>query len=203
MSSWASIVSSSKQNVSTQHSVQQKPPVAKKVVSEKPKPVTYPSICIPWLPTSFSDGQVIDIINEIGLGDIEKVDLIGKVDRNDNDYLMAFIHMENWSMEGYGKSVRDDLLDDDTPPIKIVYDDPKFLMLSKSYTERPDGKGKTRKPFKSKRREKVAKTYVEDGDTWHVTQSKSKKTHSISAKATQQDNRLVKNSFASLIDDNN
>jgi len=182
MSSWANIVSSPSSPIL--------PSPSKQRVSahEKKTPITFPSMCIPWLPTSFSNGQVIDIMNEIGVGEVKEVNLIGKIDRNGDDYLLAFIHMANWSIEGNGKSIRDDLLNDDTPPIKIVYDEPKFLMLSKSFSKRPAGKEKIQKYVSSKSTK--TKTYIEDGDTWHVTPSKTKK-HNNSLKRLQKNIALI------------
>tara|TARA_B110001469_G_C9646961_1_gene327498 strand:+ start:1524 stop:2114 length:591 start_codon:yes stop_codon:yes gene_type:complete len=191
MSSWANIVSSP----SSSSPILPSPSKQRVSAHEKKTPITFPSMCIPWLPTSFSNGQVIDIMNEIGVGEVKEVNLIGKIDRNGDDYLLAFIHMANWSIEGNGKSIRDDLLNDDTPPIKIVYDEPKFLMLSKSFSKRPAGKEKIQKYVSSKSTK--TKTYIEDGDTWHVTPSKTKK-HNNSLKRLQKKTRSIKNLFSSL-----
>jgi len=94
-----------------------------------------PTICIPRLPSTFSDGQIVDIINDIGLGKIKKIDLISKIDRNGVDYLIAFVHMEEWLGTETAQSVLEDLLNDEK--ITVVYDDPLFLTLTKSRTPRP------------------------------------------------------------------
>ena len=150
--------------------VTQERPVLTK--SSTPAPVkvavTEPSICIPRVPKSFNDGTVLDVIAELGLGDVEKVDLIHKVDRNNVEYLMVFIHMNAWNMEGDGKEVRDQLMNNEK--VKIVYDDPDYLFLSKSYTARPGTSGyKKRSPKTIRKTVADPTTYVDDaGDTWNV-----------------------------------
>ena len=45
------------------------------------KAVTEPSICIPRLPSSFNDGQLHEIVEQMKLGKVSKIDLINKTDR--------------------------------------------------------------------------------------------------------------------------
>lgn len=96
--------------------------------------ITEPSICIPRLPPSFNDGQILEIVNELGLGDVENIDFIHKSDHTGSEYLMVFIHMSSWACDENATSIRMDLMNDEK--IKIVYDDPHFCILSKSYSKR-------------------------------------------------------------------
>ena len=149
-------------------------PLKNPVPTKNPTPapvvtaVTEPSICIPRVPKSFNDGTVIDVVTELGLGDVEKVDLIHKVDRNNVEYLMVFVHMKSWNMEGDGKEVRDQLMKNEK--VKIVYDAPQYLFLSKSYTARPGTGGyKKRSPKPTRRKAAEPTTYVDDaGETWNM-----------------------------------
>lgn len=134
--------------------------------------VTEPSICIPRVPMTFSDGVVIEIIKELNLGDIEKVDLINKTDRNDNDYMMVFVHMRSWNMEGSAGETRDQLMNNEK--IQIVYDDPHYLILSKSYTARPGSNDRKKQNNSFSLRQKKGysnkpTTYIDDsGESWNM-----------------------------------
>ncbi len=100
-----------------------------------------PSICIARAPTSFSDGVIMGICqDELSLGKVEKVDIIQKVDKNGHDFVTAFVHFKEWSCQDEGASVRSDLMNGEK--IKIVYEDPRYITLTKSYTTRPDNSGK-------------------------------------------------------------
>lgn len=146
-------------------------------------PVTEPSICIPHLPSSFNDGQILEIINEIGLGEITKIDLINKTDRNGRDYLMAFIHFASWRMEGQAKIVHEGLMNDEN--ITVYYDDPKYLVLSKSYSPR-HGTGEFRKKAVKNRKRTPAKTsYLDNnGETWFTKTAKKVRGENITQTRT-------------------
>ena len=171
--------------------------------------VTEPSICIPRVPMSFSDGLVIEIIKELGLGDIEKVDLINKTDRNDNDYMMVFVHMKSWNLEGSGGETRDQLMNNEK--IKIVYDDPHYLFLSKSYTARPGSNDRKRQSNYISRRQKKGfsnkpTAYIDDsGESWNMKPVYEKKSKNIQTyeespqvKSTSEPLRKSANGFSGL-----
>ena len=160
-------------NVHIDEQVQTEVPM--EVPQQKVEPVTEPSICIPRLAPSFNDGQILDIIKEIELGEIDKIDLINKTDRNGDDYLMAFLHFASWNMEGNAKTVREQLMNDEK--ITVYYDDPKYLVLSRSYSPR-HGTGEFRKKAVKNRKNTPATTsYVdENGETWFTKATKPSKT---------------------------
>lgn len=121
-------------------------PAPRKVQSPKQEPeidpaLREPSICIPRVPTTFNDGQVIDLIKELGLGEVEKVDLINRTDKHGEDFLTAFVHFAKWNTDGDAVEVRETL--NRNEKIKIVYNEPDYLFLSRSYTNRP---GEPKKP---------------------------------------------------------
>ena len=141
-------------------------------------PVTQPSICIPRLPPSFNDGQIIEIFNEINLGNIDKIDIINKTN-GDNDYLMAFIHFASWRMEGEAKTIHEGLMNDEK--ITVYYDDlskkhSNYLLLTRSYSARPGTEGtkrKSQKP-KNKKRYPTNKFYDENSEKWLTTKGSMK-----------------------------
>ena len=187
------------------------------------KAVTEPSICIPRLPSSFNDGQLHEIVEQMKLGKVSKIDLINKTDRSGKDYLMAFIHFESWETTGPGGDVRTQLMNDEK--LKIVYDEPDFLMMSKSYTSKNGKKDKSQKRERSMRtesmrtestrtekkpREKVTQVVDDDGETWNVMPSakSAKKQNTSSSNVDEEYNETFtpsqkkQNAFAGLTIDN-
>ena len=173
------------------------------------KAVTEPSICIPRLPSSFNDGQLHDIVEQMKLGKVSKIDLINKTDRSGKDYLMAFIHFESWETTGPGGDVRTQLMNDEK--LKIVYDEPDFLMMSKSYTSKNGKKDSSQKRERSMRtekkpREKVTQVVDDDGETWNVIPSakSAKKQNTSSSNVDEEYNETFtpsqkkQNAFAGL-----
>jgi hypothetical protein len=176
--------------------------------------VTEPSICISRIPLSFNDGQLRDIVEQMKLGKVSKIDLINKTDRSGNDYLMAFIHFDSWETTGPGGDVRTQLMNDEK--LKIVYDDPEFLMMSKSYTSKNGKKGKSQKRelnmmsestrTEKKPREKVTQVVDDDGETWNVLPSakSAKKQNTSSSNVDEEYNETFtpsqrkQNAFAGL-----
>ena len=178
------------------------------------KVVTEPSICISRLPSSFNDGQLHEIVEEMKLGKVSKIDLINKTDRSGNDYLMAFIHFESWETTGPGGDVRTQLMNEEK--LKIVYDEPDYLMMSKSYTSKNGKKDKSQKRERSMRtesmrtekksREKVTQVVDDDGESWNVMPSakSTKRRNTSSSNVGEEDSETStpsqkkRNAFAGL-----
>lgn len=209
MSSWAALAATPP--TTTENAAAALPKAAAAVVEK----VTSPSICIPRLPATFSDGQLVDIINEIGLGKIEKIDLILKEDKNGVDYLMAFVHMEEWLSTETAQSVREDLLNNEK--ITVVYEDPLYLTLTKSYSERPTRQTKSHRRWqdwhqqrgvgpvqprinhKKMKALKASTTHMVDGDVWHVKTNQKKRPSKKTSSHTSPQRRA--NQFACLAND--
>ena len=158
-----------------------------------------PSICIARVPTSFNDGQLIGICqDELNLGKVNKVDIIQKTDKNGNDYLMVFIHFTAWNCEDEGADIRRMLMNDEK--IKIIYDEPHYLNLSKSYTSKSNSK---RANPKSNKRSKPHVVMDEEGWTQKpVYNKKSTQYHPTqvdeSSTQTKDSQRNAVNAFAGL-----
>ena len=181
-------------------------PVTREQQEQVVKVVTEPSICISRLPSSFNDGQLHEIVEEMKLGKVSKIDLINKTDRSGNDYLMAFIHFESWETTGPGGDVRTQLLNDEK--LKVVYDEPDYLMMSKSYTSKNGKKDKSQKRERSMRtekksREKVTQVVDDDGESWNVMPS-AKRRNTSSSNIDKEENETStpshknQNAFAGL-----
>jgi hypothetical protein len=128
-----------------------------------------PSICIPRVHKSFSDGMIIEGMNQLGYGEVEKVDMIHKTDANDNEYYMVFIHFKHWNTDEETSKQREAFMRGEKQ--KIVYEEETgaYWILSKSYAKRREERGKKFQQGKSKTvpnaKTKAEKPYV-DVDGW-------------------------------------
>jgi hypothetical protein len=172
---------------------------------------TEPSICIARAPPSFSDGVIISICqDELHLGKVEKVDIIQKVDANGNDFVTAFIHFKEWSCDEEGGSMRHEIMNGEK--IKIVYEDPRYITLCKSYAKRDRDQGSKRQQGGKReqggkqdrrhfnKREKPRVVIDEDGWSTTTTQRKTKaeRMESHTTRKNPEMKRNAVNGFANL-----
>jgi len=105
-------------------------------------PLNIPSLCIPRVFNNISEERIRSILNELKLGDIERIDIVSKAgpkntnsqpNNNNNNianekFNMVFIHFSQWYLEGNSLIARERLLAG--KEIKILYDDPWFWKIS-------------------------------------------------------------------------
>jgi hypothetical protein len=118
-------------------------------------PLNIPSLCIPRVFNNITEERIRNILNELKLGDIERIDIVSKSgpknnninynsnnnnsnnnnsnnnnsNNNANDkFNMVFIHFSQWYLEGNSLIARERLLSG--KEIKILYDDPWFWKIS-------------------------------------------------------------------------
>ena len=99
-------------------------------------PLNIPSLCIPRVFNNITEERIRSILNELKLGDIERIDIVSKsgpknnnINNNSNDkFNMVFIHFSQWYLEGNSLIARERLLSG--KEIKILYDDPWFWKIS-------------------------------------------------------------------------
>ena len=153
--------------------------------------VKEPTLCIARLPAQMSsDGVVMNVVGiDLGYGDIEKVDMIPKTDRNGVEYMMAFVHFTNWSDTDAVKSDRDKLMNGEK--IKVVYDQEnnRYFTLARSYTktsqerhqERDGRNGNRENQFKPRKQHGgYSKPFV-DADGWTTMPTYEKKKKSMAS----------------------
>jgi len=91
-------------------------------------PVSVPSLCIPRVYPNISEARIRKIFDELGMGVIERVDIISKTTEKGERFNRVFIHMERWFQNSNASVARERLLGG--KDIKIVYDDPWFWKVS-------------------------------------------------------------------------
>jgi hypothetical protein len=91
-------------------------------------PDCVPSLCIPRVYPNISEARIRKIFDELGMGLIERVDIISKTTEKGERFNRVFIHMERWFQNSNASVARERLLGG--KDIKIVYDDPWFWKVS-------------------------------------------------------------------------
>lgn len=118
-----------------------------------------PSLCIPRVFPNITEERVWRVLDELELGEIDRIDMVERETRDGDLYQRVFIHFKSWNgPHTQGGVVRQRVLDGEE--VKIVYDDPWFWKVSASRSRRPRGPTERRPPriefsedFATKRRE--------------------------------------------------
>jgi hypothetical protein len=93
---------------------------------------------------NITDKRVAYVIREVGLGEIDHIDMVPKTAEDGTKFQRVFIHFKKWNSSESAKKARERVLSG--KDIKIVYDDPWFWKLSANRAvQRPpreDGKSR-------------------------------------------------------------
>lgn len=87
-----------------------------------------PSLCIPRVFSNIKEGFIRTTFEKLGLGKIQRVDLIERRTERGEVYNRAFIHFEKWFWNADAQEARKRLITG--KDIKIVYDNPWFWKVS-------------------------------------------------------------------------
>lgn len=98
--------------------------------------ISEPSLCIPRVFPNITWEQVKETIHEVGLGEVERVDMVNKENDRGDKFKRVFVHFKRWNTDTDAQRVRDKLLWGGQ--VKIVYDDPWFWKVMKSNVPKPD-----------------------------------------------------------------
>ena len=98
-----------------------------------------PSLCIPRVFPNIGEKRIRAIFRELGLGEIDHVDIIKRTNERGEEFKRVFIHFKEWA-EGYD-ALRTRLSTEEGYKLKIVYDDPWYWLVSAN-------KGKKHEPGK-------------------------------------------------------
>jgi hypothetical protein len=106
-------------------------------------PESAPSICIPRVFSNITKARVEAIFRNLDFGDIERVDMVQRVNDNGDRFQRVFVHFKRWNDDEQSEKVRQMLLADQE--VKVVYDDPWFWKLRASKSTRPEDRPKQKK----------------------------------------------------------
>jgi hypothetical protein len=104
-------------------------------------PKSAPSICIPRVFPNITWQRVKGIFEDLGLGTVDRVDMVNKTNDKGQKFKRVFVHFKQWNSDETAQQVREKLLGGDQ--VKIVYDEPWFWKIAMSTAPRPDFEKKT------------------------------------------------------------
>ena len=104
-----------------------------------------PSLCIPRVFNNISENRIRAVFNQVGLGEISKVDMVTRKNEQGTEYKRVFIHFTHWFDNPNANEARRRVLNGDD--IKIVYDTPWFWNISMS-NWKPKPKPQTQAPIR-------------------------------------------------------
>lgn len=90
--------------------------------------MSQPSLCIPRVFPNITEKRIAFVIRDVGLGEIERIDMVPKTAEDGTKFQRVFIHFKRWSDSESAQRARDRVLGG--KEIKIIYDDPWFWKLS-------------------------------------------------------------------------
>ena len=101
-------------------------------------PANVPSLCIPRVYSNIDEARIRGVFEELDMGDIQRVDIVGKTNEKGDKFNRVFVHFKQWNASENANTARERLLNG--KEIKILYDDPWFWKVS-AYREpaRPSG----------------------------------------------------------------
>jgi len=91
-------------------------------------PANVPSLCIPRVFPNINERRIRAVFDELGMGEIERVDIVRKQTEKGETFNRVFLHFKRWNTGGNADIARERLLNG--KEIKIVYDDPWFWKIS-------------------------------------------------------------------------
>ena len=121
-------------------------------------PMNIPSLCIPRVFANIDEKRIRRVFDELNMGIIDKVDIIGKTTEKGEKFNRVFVHFKRWfTNNSNADTARERLLNG--KDIKIIYDDPWFWKVS-AYRE-------TSRPIPPPRQQEKKKATIQfddDGD---------------------------------------
>jgi hypothetical protein len=95
------------------------------------------SVCIPRIIENITRKDIRDVFeNIVGLGCVERVDMVSKKNHRGEHYNCVFIHLKEWPNNDVANQVRERLLQGQD--IKLVYDDPWYWKCNVSRVPKPN-----------------------------------------------------------------
>jgi hypothetical protein len=87
-----------------------------------------PVLCIPRVYPNITESFIRNILDELNMGTLERVDIVRKNTGKGEQFNRVFIHFRHWNDTENACIARERLLNG--KEIKIIYDDPWFWKIS-------------------------------------------------------------------------
>ena len=94
-----------------------------------------PSLCIPRVFSNITWQRVKSVFEELGVGEVERVDMVRKENEKGEKFKRVFIHFKHWNKTAEAEGVRQKVLSGES--VTVVYDDPWYWKVFKSTVAKP------------------------------------------------------------------
>lgn len=91
-------------------------------------PANVPVLCIPRVYPNISESRIRRIFDELGMGTLERIDIVSKTSEKGDKFNRVFVHFKRWNDSDNANIARERLLNG--KDIKIIYDEPWFWKIS-------------------------------------------------------------------------
>ena len=95
-----------------------------------------PSLCIPRVFPNITWQRVKESLEDVGLGEIERVDMVPKKNDDGKPFKRVFVHFKKWATTPEATEARKKVLSGEM--FQVVYDDPWFWKIGKSHAAKPE-----------------------------------------------------------------
>jgi hypothetical protein len=94
-----------------------------------------PSLCIPRTHANIRKERIFAVLRSLGLGWIGRIDVVEKTDEGGKPFIRVFIHFTKWFQNAQVRQFLEHL--ETQKSANIVYDEPWFWKVTKSYVTAP------------------------------------------------------------------
>lgn len=128
-----------------------------------------PSLCIPRVFPNITWERVKDALEDVGLGEIDRVDMVLKKNEKGESFKRVFVHFKRWATTPEATQAREMVLSGEM--FQVTYDDPWFWKVGMSHADKPERRtGGDKKKFDSRKKTRpVLKTTRSTPQTKHTT----------------------------------
>jgi len=105
------------------------------VIDFRTLPQNVPVMCIPRVFPNIDEKRIRHIFDELKLGQIDHIDIVGKTTEKGEKFNRVFIHFRNWFSNPNADTARERLING--KEIKIIYDEPWFWKISAYREQQP------------------------------------------------------------------
>ena len=102
-----------------------------------------PSLCIPFVFGNITRKRVIDALNDVGLGEIERIDMVRRANKKGDKGFMVYIHFKRWGTNENACAAREMVLSGEM--FQVTYDDPWFWKIGMSHAKKPERRAPKKK----------------------------------------------------------
>ena len=108
-----------------------------------------PSLCIPRVFPNITWQRVKDALEDVGLGEIDRVDMVHKKNEKGESFKRVFVHFKRCATTPEATAAREMVLGGEM--FQVTYDDPWFWKIGMSHAEKPERRTTTKKTASKKK----------------------------------------------------